>query len=315
MFGLGLSLMTAAALPAQAPGGTALHTWVAGKTGRDSNPCSRALPCATIKQALYETGPGGVVSVLESGDYGQVVIGKPVTLDGTGAHVIVGGLAPGLTITVNGQLRQDMNALTVGTGLGDVVTLRHLSLSSDGNTTGLFVIGGGTVNVEDCRISGFPQAGLDLATNTGTVVVKSTTITNCPNAVGIRVGDGTANAAAPLFASFKEVTVQGTAVGILAQSGLTDISQSLITQNATAGLQAVSGATLSASGCVLSGNGTAVVSGMNSIVRLSENDLWNNGAAINANGGVVSTTGSNRRAGNATVGAAGDAPNRSIAVQ
>lgn len=51
--------------------------------------------------------------------------------------------------------------------------------------------------------------------------------------------------------------------------------------------------------CTLTGNGTAVKSSAGSIIRLSNNDIFNNG------------TGNNRKAGNATPGA----PNAAIAVQ
>ena len=55
----------------------ATRTWVPGE-GTDNSPtCSRAYPCATFANALTLTEPGGVISVVDRGDFGPVTISIP----------------------------------------------------------------------------------------------------------------------------------------------------------------------------------------------------------------------------------------------
>lgn len=54
-------------------------------TGSDSNPCTKAAPCATLQYAVDNAPVGGIVKV-EAGTYNQSVnITEPLTLEGAGA--------------------------------------------------------------------------------------------------------------------------------------------------------------------------------------------------------------------------------------
>jgi hypothetical protein len=74
-------------------GGVAVHaapligttTIYVATTGSDSNPCTKAKPCATLQFAV-DNSPGGGIIKVEAGTYHQTVnITKPLTLQGAGA--------------------------------------------------------------------------------------------------------------------------------------------------------------------------------------------------------------------------------------
>lgn len=323
---LALGLLLAAGGHAAQAQGTNAHTFVSG-VGTNAAPCSQAAPCLTFAFALTQTAAGGTITAVDPGDFGPVTIAQSVTIDGTGT--LATATAPGNLLIAFAQAPPagigppSSAAITVSAGTADVVILRHLSLSGAGaftttGTAGIEMTSGGTLLVEDCKITSCTNAGIALLVNTGTVVIKKTSITNCAGATGITAGNGAAGAASPLLVSIKDATIQGTAMGISAVSGMTDVSQSLITQNTAMGVVAAAGTSLSVSGCMLSGNATAVQSAANGAVRLTDNDLFNNTMAINANGGIVSSTGNNRRAGNTTAmqpPTPGDLPNKTITQQ
>ena len=73
-FLLGLSLLLVAAASAHAQ---PKQTWVSG-VGDDDNPCSRTAPCKTFAGAISRTAAGGVISALDPGDFGTVVITKSI---------------------------------------------------------------------------------------------------------------------------------------------------------------------------------------------------------------------------------------------
>ena len=317
---LGAALL-AATHAAQAQAGTTAHTFVSG-TGV-SGPCSAAAPCATFSQALAQTAPGGTITALDAGDFGSATISHSVTIDGTGTLAAVSvpvnlGTVSGLTIS--------------GVATSDVVVLRGLSFSGAANalsqSSGITLSSPCTLLIDGCKFTQFSQAAINLAVSGGTVVVKKTAITNCAGAVGIQVGMSGATTMIALasvggppssvLVSVKDSVIQGTASGIFAMSGMTDVGQSLVSQNTAAGLRAAPGATLSVSSCMIVGNGTAVTAPAGSVVRLTDNDIYNNTMALMAGGGVISTTGNNRRAGNSSATnppTGGDAPTKGIVVQ
>src|SRR5712691_7886848 len=95
------------------------RTYVSG-TGSDSNPCTVSSPCKTFQAALALTIAGGEIYVLNSANYGPVVINKAVTITSEGA---VGGL-----LATSGV------GITIGAGANDVINLRGLDI--DGGNIG-----------------------------------------------------------------------------------------------------------------------------------------------------------------------------------
>jgi hypothetical protein len=95
------------------------HSWISG-TGSGAN-CTRALPCGDFATALGATQAGGVISVLDSGDFGPLQLTKPVTIRADGAD---GGLV---------NLSGNFGIVIVG-GPSDVFTLEGLHLDGGGIT-------------------------------------------------------------------------------------------------------------------------------------------------------------------------------------
>ncbi|MGH9930390.1 MAG: right-handed parallel beta-helix repeat-containing protein [Pyrinomonadaceae bacterium] len=171
-FFLGLSLLlflisaSAHAQPKQ--------TWVSA-AGVDENPdpdlfnCPRIAPCKTFAGAIARTAPGGEISVLDSGDFGSVVITKPITING-------GSMFAGI-------LAEFSNGVIVNvTGPGDsgVVILRGLSINGGGTgLNGIRYLAGGKLIVEHCSIYGFTQNDILVSplAAPGNLAVNDTTLT------------------------------------------------------------------------------------------------------------------------------------------
>lgn len=73
--GAGLFLAAGAA-PALA---LADQTWIAGE-GYDSGTCASYQPCATLAFAQTQTAPGGTINIIDSANYGPLVITKALTI-------------------------------------------------------------------------------------------------------------------------------------------------------------------------------------------------------------------------------------------
>lgn len=167
-FLLGISLLLiASSVHAQAP-----QTWVSA-TGNDfSFDCSRLEPCQTFAGAIAKTAIGGEISVIDSGDFGSVVITKSITING-GSRLA--GVFAGFS---NGVI---VNALS-----DSVVTLRGLSIN--GNNTGLdgirFLVGSKLV-IENCSIYGFTRNGIHMSPAAGNLVISNTTLTGPADGTGV----------------------------------------------------------------------------------------------------------------------------------
>src|SRR5437879_4576058 len=103
------------ALPAQAQ---ATRTWVSG-VGNDANPCSRTAPCKTFAGAISKTAAGGEVNVFDPGSFGEVSIGKSITIrsDHVEAGVLGNGLIGGINIVAGPTDRVVLEGLDIE-GLG-----------------------------------------------------------------------------------------------------------------------------------------------------------------------------------------------------
>ena len=252
----------------------ATRTWVSG-VGDDANPCSRTAPCKTFAGAISKTTAGGEIDALDPGGFGGLTITKSITIDGGGqiASALVSG-TPGFSINA---------------GTTDIVTLRNLQISGAGTgTTGINLIAGSQLIMEHCTISGFNRAA--------------------------SLYPGGLAAGSLGLVSLKDVTIRSCANGLLVNAGAADLSHSSLTQitNIAAEASGTSGSTLALLSSTLTGNGTAVQSDPGTIVRLSDNDIFNNGTGISIlAGGRVASAGNNRKAGNTTPGA----PNAVLALQ
>jgi hypothetical protein len=125
-----------------APAQAASRTWVSG-SGDDTNPCTRASPCATFDAAYKVTDAFGEINCTDAGTYGHLQIFKSITIS------CEGGTA-GVLATVS-------DGFDVSAGPTDVVYLRGLDINGKNSfgTTGIYFNEGGTLHVERCLIHGY----------------------------------------------------------------------------------------------------------------------------------------------------------------
>lgn len=237
----------------------ATRTWVSG-VGDDANPGSRTAPCETFAGAISKTASGGVIDVLDPGDFGPASIPNAITIDGDECEgdILVSNNGPGIVIDA-------------GT---NAVTLRNLSFEGIGaGTSAIQILSAGVVHIENCRIDGFLGSGIDDVDSAtgGQVFVSDTTIHACgtngvaaaPAAQGTMTiqnvnitacGDGIdvgANATAVISDS---IVSDNNSIGIKS-SGLVQLSLSTITDNGGEGLQSVKhGKIVSYHNNILAGN-------------------------------------------------------------
>src|SRR5262252_7538869 len=160
---LGLALILC--LPTAPAHAQATRTWVSG-VGDDANPCSRTAPCKTWAGAISKTAPSGEMDALDPGGFGSVTITKSITLDGTAG--LAGILASG-----------GVNGIVIQAGNNDVVIIRNIDF--DGLGTGgdaVKIVSAGDVRVENCKIYGFSQRGIDDTRTAGHLAVLNTVISN-----------------------------------------------------------------------------------------------------------------------------------------
>jgi hypothetical protein len=205
------------------------HSWVSN-TG-SGTACTRAAPCAGFGAAQAATNAGGVISVLDSGEYGGggIFIIKSLTIRAEGVD---GGAT---TIFAGGAW------IAVQAGTNDVVTLEGLHL----NGGGIALFTGGHLHVVKCVITNnnaSGSAGISFVPNSASKLsVTDTVISN--NGAGTGGGivinpqsGGTAQVA------LERVTVNGNAFGIAADgTGSTGginmtIADSMIANNSQDGI-------------------------------------------------------------------------------
>jgi hypothetical protein len=137
--------------------GQATRTWVSG-IGDDANPCTRTAPCKTFAGAIGKTSAGGEIDVLGPGGFGALTITKSITVE---AHGLVA------RVTASGA-----NGILVDAP-GAVVVLRGLTIEGTGDSSGtaglsgIVFLAGSALYIESSGISGFSQAGINIAPNSG----------------------------------------------------------------------------------------------------------------------------------------------------
>jgi len=275
--------------PAAHAAGTRTHVSNAGSDANTAFSCDSAHPCRTFAAALTVTTPGGEILAIDSSGYGKVVIDRSVSIIAApgvfaGIGVGAGGNATGIEIAtagVNVVLRGlaitgqggtygvDMTNGTAlimedctvsgfagaGVRLFAAAKVRLANLGSHANSHGLLVGGNTSATVTGSRFFANSIAGVNVAAASG----ESTNASVADSVASGGTYGFTAYAAAGGTARLyvTQSTASGNSYGFLSSSGggtaLVSAGRCLVSENGT-GLRASVGATLHASGNVVSGN-------------------------------------------------------------
>jgi len=293
------ALAILASIPAEAA--PVAQTFVSG-TGSDGNPCTRALPCRTVAQGTVSLVPGGEVTILDAGSYGNMtgIIGSfSITNEGSGeARIALGTWQPPASAVIN------LRGLTI-----DPV---DPNLGNSGPAL-VFVGSAGELHITNCVIrnsQGTNQYGLTFApTGNARLFIADTLITNNGSTAqsgGILIRPtGTGSANVVLDHVRIENNVFGIAVdgnGVTGGNGIhVEIRNSVIAHNFSDGIiatRAVSGgaptvvlvehsASVHNAGAGVRADGAAVVQISNSTME------YNATGASATNGGRLFTYGNN----------------------
>jgi hypothetical protein len=262
--------------PAQAQ---ATRTWVSG-VGDDANPCSRTAPCKTFAGAIAKTATGGEMNCLDPGGFGTLTITKSITLD---CHEVFG------SVLVAGT-----NAIVISAA-GAVVTLRNPNFDGIGTgLTGISIHAASTVNIEDVMIMNFTQQGIsDTRTGGETKLFIKNTVVRNNTGTGVSASGGATNT----------VVVDGlhsvaNGYGIAAGNNVM-VSRSVLSGNATAGLEADPGAQVLVDNSIVTHNNIGVQP-LGTVVLANTDIAFNNTGISN----VTNSFGNNRIFGNSTPGVA-----------
>lgn len=266
----------------------ATRTWVSG-VGDDANPCSRTAPCKTFAGAISKTAVGGEINTIDSGGFGVVTITKSITIDGGS--------------TLAGVLASGTNGIVINAASPVKVILRNLDINGIGTgLAGIKMMTGGQLSVENVKIYGFTQPGINLIpSGDADVLVHSSDISNNAQP-GIAAVPG---AAATVMGTVSDTRLTGNTRGLQLNDGSQfTVKNSVLSQNGVYGV-AVSGTARPASAALdntlLTGNVTAGVraNGGMGTARLSNSVVTQNGVGLEtANGGIIYSYGNNRMAGN-----------------
>ena len=305
-----LLLVMAQAGPAQAQ---ATRTWVSG-VGDDANPCSRTAPCKTFAGAISKTAANGEINCIDPGGFGAVTITKSITIDcgGTFGSILASG--------TNGIIVSSLAPANV------FVSIRNLAINGSGGAAGLtglngirYLAGTGTLHLNNVKIFGFSQKGVDFQPSATAALVITDSL--------FEENDGASSGAvlikpqagANALASLHNVKMNANLFGVRAEDrSKVTVSNSIASANTNNGFLAVSTSqaaeiNLIRSLSVNTGlNGVSVV-GTLATIRLADTAILDNNTGILISGGTVAsfTPATNQNAGNTTPGA----PNASIPLQ
>ena len=279
------------------------HSWVSS-TGSGST-CTRALPCADFFTAFNATNAGGVISVIDSGEYGNLNVTKSIIVR---AEAVDGGSTAG--VSAGGGV-----LLNVAIAATDVVSIEGLRFVGAGINIG----SGGLVFIRDCVVEnndGFIGYGIRIqSTGASRVVVSDTTVANNRNSSGgagiwvIPSSGGTAQV------TLNHVLVEGNAFGIAVDGSSSTgginltIADSMVASNRDDGIIAVTQSGAAPIGVYVKNtksvnNNIGIRSiGPNATVRVDGSSAIGNGTGLSfSGGGVLLSAGNNVIEANATNG-------------
>jgi hypothetical protein len=255
----------------------ATRTWVSG-VGDDANPCSRTAPCKTFAGAISKTAPGGEINVLDPGGFGAVTITKAITISSWGfeAGVLVSG--------TNGIIVNVPNAT-------DNVILRGLDFEGLGTgISGVVVLTGGNVTVENCTINNFTDSGIKFTPTVANsqLHVSNTVVRNS----GFTGGTGQGILISPTgaaTATLDRTRMDRNNAGLKVTGGTVAVTESVSVNNTFGGFAGTQApAKLNIETSLSSHNGTGVVCNTGATVRMGTMSIVDNTAPLGGTGTCLS---------------------------
>jgi len=273
----------------------ATRTWVSG-VGDDVNPCSRTAPCKTFAGAISKTAAGGEIDALDPGGFGTLTITKSITVDGAGTM--------GSTLA-SGTTGFSVNDSTSATPRTSVVILRNLSINGTGptlGTTGIRMLSGKSLTVENCIIQNFQTHGIEVNNTLAghQLTVNNTTITNVgvvtPGGSGIRI---TGASPTPHLVVITNSNLMKARNGLFADvSSRITMTNTVVSNNADDGVAAVGSSDVNVKNCYITNNTNGVETQGTATMRLSENVISQNNVNVRVTGGTMGSYGRNQIRGN-----------------
>jgi hypothetical protein len=270
---------------AQAAG--ADRTWVSG-VGNDMNPCSRTAPCQTLAAAYGNTNVGGQINVIDAGGFGSLTITHSITIDGSESFAST-------------LATKDTVGFIINAGPSDVVVLRNLNIQGGGQD-GIRFLAGGKLYVEDCRIFGFLNRGIDFEpSGESELFVKDTTIRDNAG-VGLRINPAAGGKATATIDNCK-LTGNEYGLSVVDEANVT-IRDSVASSNSINGImaQAVAGVPqVNIENCLVTDNTNngIRVTGSKATARLSGSTVTANDNGLSVGGGgTIDSYGDNNVDGN-----------------
>ena len=264
-------------------------------TGTDTGACPITAPCRSFAYAVTQVTPGGEIIALDTAGYGTLAVAQPVSVFA----------APGATAFV---AVSSGTGLAGATGINDKVTLRNLALSGTGGTIGIDFSSGLSLAIEDCIVSGFTSAGVQIArtlSSTPMVEINNSTIRN--NGTGVSIGNVGMGLVAAL--NVANSTVCENVIGLLVSDNTRGAAtDSVFTGNSQIGVE--SSTTANGSGpdftlerCTIAQNQTGISAGsMNvvggpthGIIRIAHDQIFGNTTGVFnwADGSILSLVSNN----------------------
>jgi hypothetical protein len=291
-----IALMGMAALGVETADAQATRAWVSG-VGDDLNPCSRTAPCKTFAGAISKTAAGGEIDCLDPGGFGAVTITKSLTID---CGTFTGGISA-----------SGVSGIIINAGVSDRVVIRNLVINGFGTgLNGIRLLQARHVLVENVAISGMTGNGIDMANaSIMSLVVRDTRIGFVLNGLKMSgAGTGVANL------DNVGITAATRGVELAVNTAFATINDSQITQSFAAAVATTAGnGVINVENSILTQNVLAVSAGSaGSLIRLSNNSIYNNTTGFSAvAGATIATANNNKTGGNGGAGA----PNGNVTIQ
>lgn len=156
-----LAVLTCVSLHAGPAAAIQQHTFVALSGAADTGDCTRSQPCATLSYASTKTNAGGVLTILDEGDFDPATIFTEITIEGqgpgtriwnrnatgldwarVGGHLVLRNLSIGADFTNYGQIGVNFS--------GASLRMENVTISNQigGGAIGVYIVAVGNTTVE-----------------------------------------------------------------------------------------------------------------------------------------------------------------------